>query len=105
MKTKWNQLIAKDHKSSRNYLPSNFNYSLYLEFVKFIKKNNRILFIFSEYDKFWMEFKEHFKEKLLPFNSELDNNYQIHEIPKANHNLALKEWQDEAFGSIIAFIE
>lgn len=102
--SKINSIYKKDTDNQKSSLHPRLNFALYKEFEKFIKKDGRVLFLFSEYEKYWMEFKTEVLGKLLPFNNLLDERYQIKTISKANHNLALPEWQQEALETIINFL-
>jgi len=62
------------------------------------------LFIFGERDGRWLEFQDIALKNI--FNNEMsNNNYDIHVIQDANHELHLKEWQDKAVDLINIFLE
>jgi uncharacterized protein len=70
-------------------------------FNQAIAEEKKLIFIYSENDYLWHEFKEYFSPSLKKGTTD---RFELITIPHANHNLTEAEWQEELHKSLLAWL-
>ncbi len=83
----------------------NFNYHFLDAYVKMVEAGHEMLFLFGENDILAGPFQTRFQNGFLAANPRYKAGCDIHVIKNANHQLFLKEWQDESFAVILQWLE
>jgi pimeloyl-ACP methyl ester carboxylesterase len=67
-----------------------------------VENRKKMVFIYSENDYLWQEFKEYF---LPSFENEASLPFELATIPQANHNMTESEWQERLNQFLLPWLE
>jgi uncharacterized protein len=91
---------VKDLLPFKKRAPLTVSQDILRSFHTAVKARKRLLFVYSENDYLWTEFKELF----LPFFPQRESHFDLTTIPEANHTLTETVWQEQLYRTLIEWV-